>query len=351
MTITDIILRAFNNWDSAEELTQVAEFLESRNRLDLARVVAQRAIDIEPNRSLQPYLTLAFASMREPTVPPSEGRSALEKGYSATQSDVAKAWLAGVVIDDKDEIERLLQEVKLNESFEAQSALAEAYQWRGRMNDAYQIIKEFPQRYADVLYPEWGQYCALMLYLYRSGMEGINLEQDVLPHILRLKQEYNDDITFHFLHVRYHLVRKEYDSACEIAMASLQEFPDDETMMFTLAGIEEQRGNIEKAIHWCTRAIGAKPQYIGARLRLGGYYEKAGNTVMADMVMSEIPTANPAYGKGFIQYSYYLFRAGRDEQAVAIFTEGYTKLQEWEQQMVSQDEEGRILLQRMEQSM
>jgi tetratricopeptide (TPR) repeat protein len=350
MTINDLILHALNNWDSAEVVAQVAEYLESRNRLDLARKLAHRAIELDPQRSLQPYLTLAFASFRNPSVPQTEGRTALEQGYSATQSVVAKAWLAGVVVDDKDEIERLLAEVKSDDSFEAQSALAEAYQWRGRMNDAYQLIKEFPKRYADVLHPEWGQYCALMLYLYRSGMEGINLEHDVYPCIMRLKQEHYEDITYHFLHVRYHLVRKEYDSAYEVARSAIYQFPDDETMMFTLAGIEEQRGNSEQAIHWCTRAIGAKPQYIGARLRLGGYYEKAGNIMMADMIMDEIPLANPEYGKGFIQYAYYLFRIGRDEQAVTVFSEGYSKLQEWEQQMVSQDEEGRILLQRMEQN-
>lgn len=344
ITILSLIEKGYANWNNAKVLTEVADTLETLNRLNFALTFAKRAIELEPAASYEPYLTWSFVCFRSADIPEEEGQKALEEGYNATKSAVSRAWMAAVAKTDAD-ADQWLEEAKQDESFDAQAAIANAYSWRRKTNDAYQVLKTFPERFSNEGQPEWGSYCGMLMYLKQTGMDQ-DLERDVLPVIHKLLEVHPELPSNYNLLMRYHTVMGNHEAAREAALRCLAMFPDDETTMYTLAGIYEKLGDIETAKHWCSRAIGAKHSYVGARIRLAGYYEQDGNVELADSLMEEIPVVNPLYKFGSVRLAVYRLKRGKEEEAISLFREVYPTLQPWEQASVANNEQGKELLQK-----
>jgi len=343
-TILSIIERGYSNWNDATILTEVAELLDNLNRLNFAITFSKRAVELDPSGSHYAYLVWAFASFRTSETLPETGNAILAKGYAATSSPVLRAWMAAVA-ENEDDAKAWLSEVSNDTSFDTQVAVANAYSWRGKMNEAYQILKTFPERYAFDGNPEWGAYCSMLMYLKQSGMEQ-DLEKDVLPHIERLLSSNPNNPVHHSLLMKYHSVTNNLVLARDTALDCLNVFPDDETTMYTLAGIYEKLNDIPSAIHWCSRAIGAKNSYVAARIRLSGYYENVGNQDLADFLMYEIPKVNSTYSLGSIRLAIYLYRNGKEMEALSIFIEAFPKLKPWEQASISNNDIGKILMEK-----
>lgn len=340
-TICSLLERAYRHWDNAAILTAVADELGNRNRLDYSLAFAKRAIELAPTASVDAYLLAAFACFRDPVVPPDEGNKLLAQGYEATGSGAARAWQAAVA-DNEEDAQRWLEEARSDSSLDAQIAVAVALSWRGKSDESYNayctIAKNFP---ADTK-PEWGEYCSSMLYLKQQGKE-VDVEGDILPRAQSLIAAHPDTISHRLMLMRCYAVMGKRDEALEECRGILEDFPDDETTMVVLAGMYEKREDIESAILWCNRAIGAKYSYAGARIRLAGLYEKQGNIALAEQVMREVPVANPRYAYGAIELAYFLYRHGKEEEARNIFADAFPRLFAWEQGRVQQHEIGKVL--------
>ncbi len=330
-----MIARGIDNWDNPAVLTEVASFFDNGCRLDWSRRFAERAVELEP-RTIEAYLTYAFASLRDNAMPAETGPYFLTKGYELTSSVVLRAWRAAVS-DDETEFEAAIQAASADPSFEAQAAVANAYSWKGKLNEAYAILQDFPQKYEHGDQAEWGAYCGLLLYLASAGKD-IDTEQLVLPHIIRMIAARPDDISYRGLLIRFHAGRKDYSAAIEAARETLAHFPDDESTMYSLAGMYDKSGDIDRAMLWCARAVGAKYSYITARCKLASYYEQRGLNAVADELMREIPFANPDYHFGTMRLALYMQRTQRHEEALKWFKEAEPHLRPWERQSLQQDE-------------
>ena len=109
------------------------------------------------------------------------------------------------------------------------------------------------------------------------------------------------------------------------------QFPDEETAMCLLGQAHRELGNRDDAVECFSRAVGMKPNYVGARTELARLYEQEGNLDRAERILREAVKANPRYLGASIDLAALLARAERWDEAETILLDTWNRMQPWEQ--------------------
>ncbi len=340
-TVLSTIARALDNWDNAPVLAEAAAFLENASRFDWSRRFGERAIALDPYCSADLYVVLAYTHMRDIESSSELGQELITQAYENTKIPALRVWMAALS-DNEEDFDTWIAELSSDQSFEVQAAIANAYAWRGSFDEALLRNKNLAKNYSFDAQIEWATYCSNLMFLSERGKE-VDLQAEVLPIILQLIERYPSELAHRSMLIRYHNSQKNAQAAIDASLEALALFPDDETTMYNLAELYDKQEDIDRAMLWCTRAIGAKYSFVAARCRLASYYEKLSKPALADEVMFEIPRVNPNYHFGKIRLAIYLHRTGRTDEALPYFREAYPLLQVWETPGVWRNEHGKAL--------
>jgi tetratricopeptide (TPR) repeat protein len=341
-TIPDLIHDGFSHWNEPERLARIGSELESRTRLPQARIFLERAISLAPEHP-EPYSSLAFAYFRDAVNYSEEGENAMVDGIEATNSDVLKAWYAALQ-EDESIATLLIEEVRQSEDITVQFTLAGSLLWRGRTEESYALFQKTIARMPDGATPKGlDSYCSSMCWMSSQKPE-INLERDILPHVKNLIRTSPETYSFRALELQVFQVLKNWQRVKEIAHGILHDFRDEETTMLALAIAYEKLEQLDHAILWLNRAIGAKPSFVRARINLARIYESQEKLDLAEEIMREIPLAFPEYNFGKINLAMFLYRIGKHDEAIALFRATYSKLKPWEKTNAERSPEGKAML-------
>lgn len=344
ITINDLINDGYAHWNEPERLARIGAELESRSRLTQARVFLDRAIALDPLNP-EPYATLAFAYFRSPGNMSEQGENAMVDGIEATDSDFLKAWYVAFQ-EDESVATLLIEDVKNSPDLTVQFTLAGSLLWRGRNEESYNLYQKTLALVPEGATPKGlDSYCSSMCWMAGQHPE-INLEEDVLPIVKNLIRTAPDSYSNRAIELQIFQVLKNWEKVKETALSILREFPDEETTMLALAIACEKLGELDHAILWLNRAIGAKPSFARARVTLAKIYESQEKIALAEEVMREIPVAFPEYTFGNIQLAVFLYKNGKEDEATAIFRSAYGKLRPWEKSSAEQSPEGKAMLNR-----
>ena len=64
-TVEDLLIEAYSHWDDAETLARTGRELQSRTRLEAAREILTRAIELRPDSDPDSWARLSFAQFRD----------------------------------------------------------------------------------------------------------------------------------------------------------------------------------------------------------------------------------------------------------------------------------------------
>lgn len=343
--LTHLIHDGYSHWNEPERLAQIGAELESRTRLHEARTFLERAITLAPENP-EPYTSLAFAYFRDSVNHAEAGEKTLVDGIEATNSDILKAWYAAFQEDDSIAT-LLIEEVRPSDDISVQLTLAGSYLWRGLTDESYDLFRKTITLIPEGATPKGlDSYCSSMCWM-SSQKPDINLERDVLPHVKNLIRSSPESYSNRALELQVFQVLKNWEKVKDVALGILQDFPDEETTMLALAIAYEKLEDLDHAIIWLNRAIGAKPSFVRARINVAKIYEKQEKIELAEEIMREIPIANPDYNFGRINLSVFLYRIGKHDEALSLFRPAYSKLKPWEKTAVENSPEGKALIEKM----
>ncbi len=343
--LTHLIRDGYSHWNEPERLVQIGTELESRTRLQEARTFLERAIELAPENP-EPYTPLAFAYFRDSVNHAEEGEKTFVEGIEATNSDILKA--SYVAIQEDDSIATLLiEEVKSSDDISVQFTLAGSLLWRGLTDESYDLYQRTITMVPVGATPKGlDSYCSSMCWMI-SQKPDINLERDVLPHVKNLIKSSPESYGNRALELQVFQVTKNWEKVKEVALGILRDFPDEETTMLALAIAYEKLEDLDRAIIWLNRAVGAKPSFVRARIHVAKIYEKQEKIELAEEIMREIPIANPDYNFGRINLSIFLYRIGKHDEALSLFRSAYSKLKPWEKTGVENSPEGKAMIEKM----
>jgi tetratricopeptide (TPR) repeat protein len=366
-TIAELLTLAYSNWDNAELLGRIGTELESRSRLEAARDVLGRALELAPFAHPEWYLSLAFAHFRDVSNISGEGERILIDAIEDTDSDFLKAAYLSVLEGDTgaDEgIADLIEYLAESNNLSVRFALGHSLLWRGDAETSLVMLREAIAALPDDTSNDAASlavplgldmYCGAMNWMRGQGHD-IDLRSEVLPVLRRLIAAHPHVYNYRALTIQLFQTLRDYAAVRDTAHETLAVFPDEETTMVALASAYEKLGSdalqntsdsqtySQMAVLWYNRAIGAKPSYARARQMLGRLYERRGELVLAEQVFREIPIAFPAYTLGRLELSYFLHRTGRTSEALSLFRYGYDHLKTFEKSGVEQHPEGKMLL-------
>ncbi len=336
-TIADLVRQAYSNWNDPAILSRAGRELHDRNRLDLAREILDRAVELDPGDT-EAWAHLAFAYMRG--FKPQEGFDIFRRAIERTGSDFLRATFAGLT-PDKAEQARLLEEVRGNDDPAVRAAAASVRHAAGDAA-AFQEMR----RLTDDPHARETWLWAVMMARWRGGAKDVDIRTEAVPLADRVIEEHSDRINGYWLKAHLLLAAEDWDGARAAAEEALARFPDEETMMFVRGRGFKERGDLDRAAQCFARAIGMKPSFAGARTELGKVYEAQGRFDLAEEVFREIPGANPGYAGGATSLALFLSRRDRWEEAESIFLEAWGRLQPWQQARVKQQPANAALLAR-----
>jgi tetratricopeptide (TPR) repeat protein len=353
-TISDLLALAYtllpnNDKRSAEELGRIGIELESRSRLAHARVILERALQIDPLAHPEWYLSLAFAHFREVAGNfAADGERIIIDGIEETDSDFLKAsYLSVLEGGDSAELADMIDYLATSDDVAVRFALGHSLLWRGEQERALTLLRETVEMLGEgEVSLGLDSYCGAMNWMRGQGM-AIDLEHEVLPYLERLIHFAPNVYNYRALKIQMYQTLKQYDKVKAAALQALETFPDEETTMVALASACEKLGNDNSAILWYNRAIGAKPSYARARIMLGRLYERLGIMPQAEQVFREIASAFPEYYAGKLEIAYFLKRIGKNAEATSLFRYAYDHLKTFEKAAVEQHPEGKQFMAEM----
>ncbi len=325
-TIEDLLSEACCNWDNPGVLARTGREIQHRNRLDHARRILHRAVKLDPTGDVDAWKYLAFAYYRD--MKSEEGAEVLRNGIAATGSDSIKATLAGFS-DDEEEKARLCGELAETTVPGAQAGLL----WRrfhaGEAAEAIEALETLRTEY-----PDDGDVRDTMLWMYifarqRNAIEGLDLHEKAIPMAKAKIGEEPESIYGHTLLVWMLTVEKDWDGVLAGTSDALAIHPDDETMMQWRGQAYRENGDLPRAMACLNRAIGMKSSFVGSRVDLARLHESREEFDLAEEILREIPTANPAYAAGPISLALFLTRRERFEEAEKLIIEAWPKLPRW----------------------
>lgn len=317
-TIQDLLHEAWQHPDDAAALSRIGRELQSRSRLEEARDLLERAVDLAPG-DVEAWADLSytfFRSMRE-----EEGRDALRRGIEATGSDILKAVLAN--FSSGDEAEALWKELAASPLPGVQASHASHRFWAGDKDEALASLRALVQEHEADPHVRDAFLWTLIGARARDAVEGLDLHAEGLPTAQALVDEEPDSVRGHWFRLQMLHAEKDWAGLLAETEAALARFPDEETTMLFRARAHRELGDRERARNWMLRAIGAKPSYVGARIELGRLHEAMDDLEAAEEVFREIGVANPAYRAGPVSLALFLARHERWDEAEPVFLEAW----------------------------
>lgn len=339
--IAELVREAYSRWDDAETLSRAGRELHDRNRLDLARAVLERAVELDPG-DVDAWAHLAFARMRG--FEPQKGFDTLRRGIERTGSDLLRTTLAGFT-PDKEEKARLLQQVAGNDEPAVRISAASVRHASGDAA-AFPEMRRLAEEHPDDADVRETWLWAVMNARWRGGAKDVDIRTAAVPLAERTIEERPDRVNGYWMKAHLLVADQDWDGALAAASEALERFPDEETMMFVRGRAFKEKGEPDRAIACFARAIGMKPSFAGARTELGKVYEALGKLDLAEEVFREIPRANPAYAGGAVSLALFLGRRGRWDEAESVFLDAWGKLQPWQQARLKQQPDNAELLAR-----
>jgi tetratricopeptide (TPR) repeat protein len=352
-TITKLLATAYQRWNDAQELGSIGMELETRSRLEEARHLLGRALELDPVSHPEWYLSLAFAHFRDVGSLSAEGERILIDGIEETDSDFLKAAYLSVLEADGGSqamIDDLIAYLRESDDVSVRFALGYSLLWRGDSEAAIDLLRQSVALLEEHDVPlGLDLYCGALNWMYAQHMPAlsVDLATEVAPYLERMINQKPQVYNYRALKIQMYQTLRSYAAVVETARQTLSLFPDEETTMVALASALEKLGDDEQAVLWYNRAIGAKPSFARARVMLSKLYERRGNTTLAESVLREIPTAFPEYTLGRLEIAYFLYRHGKTDEALSLFQYGYDRLKTFEKSAVEQHPEGALLLEEL----
>ncbi len=340
-TIDSLLAAALVRWDDAKALARIGRELQDRNRLAHARTVLRRALAIDPKVDPEAWEQLAYACYRG--YDHGAGDMALREGLAATGSDSLRSTLMNFT-EDKEEAKRLRAELESTASPVARASLSWKRLEAGEYEPALAEVKAI-----HAANPGDAEIRGMLLWVYlsarRAGKCG-DLREEAVPLADAAIREAPDRIYGWIMKLMCLSVEKDHDGIIATAREALARFPDEESVMQHLGRAHREKGDVERAVLWLNRAIGAKPSFAGARVDLGRLYEKQGRLDLAEEVFREMPAANPDYPMAPVSLALFLTRQGRLPEAEDVFVAAWPRLVSWQRDAVKSNPEAAPLLAR-----
>ncbi|MHC4471732.1 MAG: tetratricopeptide repeat protein [Planctomycetota bacterium] len=340
-TVEHLIRAAYSHWDDPDLLSHLGRELHDRNRLDFAKEVLERALELNADDQ-EAWTHLSFAHYR--SFDDEEGSATLRRGIEATDSDVIKATLVGFT-SDEEESERLRAELESSEVPSIRSSLIQKRFWQGE-KEAYDELRALLEEHPDD--PDTRDSFLWLLFAAknRGMLDEVDIREEGVP-LAELKiAEDPDGISGYWMLAQMYVGEKDWDGVLVVAERALRRFPDEETIMQLAGRALREGGDHDRAIGLLSRAIGAKPSFAGARIDLGKIYEQQGNLELAEEIFREIPVANPDYAAGPLSLALFLGRQERWEEAEKIFRATWPSVPTWYRGMLKGNPDAKPLLER-----
>jgi len=341
-TVEDLLRRMGEVWDDPAALGAVGRELHDRNRLDHARAALEHALEGDPSDA-ESWAHLSYCHFR--SLADGDGMEVLRRGFEATDDSRLLAVLSHFT-PDADEKERLKATLAERDDPYAKAGIL-AHRANGddprAALDAMSALADAHPDEAEVHH----QLCWTLLGLRsRNATPGLDLRQVGIPVADRLIARDPHAVMPHWMKVQMLLAEKDWPAVLDATEEALARFPDEETQMQFRARALRETGDLDGAVHWYARAIGAKPSFAGARVELGKLYEQLGKPELAEFLFRELPRANPAWPLAPISLALFLTRQGRVEEAESLFLDAWPGLHEMYRRSIREHPDARALLER-----
>jgi tetratricopeptide (TPR) repeat protein len=343
-TIDQLLQEAYTHWGDAPVLHRTGRELQDRNRLDHARTVLRRALELDDTNT-DGWAYLAYTYLRR--FAQEEGLGVLREGIAATDADSLRATLVGFT-DDDEERRRLEQELEGTQDPGAQAGQLWSRFREGEAEEALAGMRELRQAHPD--HPDLRDMFIWMLMAgVRSGsVSPEQIRTEGFPIAEERIAADPDAVSGYTLKIGLHELIQDWDGVMQETVRALARLPDEETLMQLRGRAHQQLGDLDRAVAWYSRAVGAKPSFVGARVELGKVYEQQERYELAEEIFREIPVVNPGYAPGRMSLALHLTRRGQLDEAETIARETWPQLAPWFQEALRQNPDARPLLERME---
>lgn len=341
-TIETLLAGSQEAWDDAQILRGYGRELHDRNRLDHARRVLERVLELEPQDAESwAYLSYAcFRSLRD-----QEGREVLRRALESTTDTTVVSALSHFT-DDDDERTRLKAALEKDHSPSARASLLGHRMWAGEPAEALEALRSLAAEHPEDEEVRSQLLWSLLGLKGRQLLEGLDLSRDGAPLAEKTIRSRPNEVHGYWMKAQMYLAERDWDGVLDTTERALSLFPDEETMMQYRARALAETGNTAEAMHWYSRAIGAKPSFAGARVELGKLYEREGRMELAEQVLREIPEANPDYVLGPVSVALFLARRERWEEAERVFLDVWPRIPAMWQASVRNNPDAHALLER-----
>lgn len=347
-TILDLVDRGLTHWDDAAVLVSVGAELEERSRFVQARPFLERAIALDPEGQPKAYIHLTYSYFRDNSQDGGEkGIEILRKGLAATQSDLIRAILGGVLgPDESAEAVDLLRDATEHHRDVHPLTIAAIWMWRGGADHALEIMGDVHEAIATALAsndPDLMSDVAGLCFRLRL-MEKLELDTaDIEPLHDECMQIAPERFSSYSVPMMIYRGTEQWEQLGRVCMMALRYMPDEETVMHNLAIANRELGDLRHAEKWYQRAIGAKPSFAGARLGLAKLLESQERIDEALEIAREVPMTNPGYALGTLQAAVILDRHGYSDEAVTLVQGAKDRIASWMHHVIERDEQLRAL--------
>jgi tetratricopeptide (TPR) repeat protein/catechol 2,3-dioxygenase-like lactoylglutathione lyase family enzyme len=343
-TVPDLLREAHEHWSEARRLASIGRRLQGRARFEDARRVLERSLALDA-RDAEAWAQLAYVHLR--SLRDEEGRATLRRGVDATGS----SWLETVLAEFADAEEgRLVWEKVAGDTDPPVVAARLAHRFSST-EDKAQALDELLALQAAHPDDRRVRDSALWI-LYSAASQKAVPERDLVglarPLIeAAIEADPLGPGGWWFL-CQFLQLAGDWPGLLDATARGLAHLPDDETLMQLRGRAWRESGDVDRAVAWFQRAIGAKPSFAGARVDLGRLYETTGRIELAEEVFREIPLANPAYAAGPVSVALFLARQGRMEEARPMFASAWPRLHPFFQAGLRRNPEASALLSAVE---
>ena len=340
-TIEQLLHEAYTHWDDGPRLARLGCEIHDRNRLDHARRVLRRAVELAPDDA-DAWAHLGYAHFR--SLDDEGGREVLRRGIEATGSDALKTTLAS--FSEGAEAEQLRAGLQETTDLGARASLLSARFWAGEKDDALQGLKDLVAAHPDADDPADTLLWLLIRARNSNAIEGLDLHDEGVPLVDARIARRPDEVGAWSLKLMMLAAEKDWAGVLETTKDALARFPDEESVMQLRARAFRETGDEERAVLWFNRAIGAKPSFAGARIELARLYERQGKLDLAEEVFRDLQVANPDYAFSPLGLALFLSRRERWEEAESLFLGAWRGLPEFLKPAVLGNPDAQPLLER-----
>jgi len=327
-TIPELVRKAWSHWDDAAVLTEAGVELHERNRLETAREVLARAVELDADNG-EAWEHYAYTYLRD--LQPEKGLEILRGAAEKTGSESLQLTLAAFT-SDNDERKRLMEGLEASDDPNVQAGLA-SIRSRFGDKDALDQIRTLQREHSDHADIRMS---LLWNFLTRkaSGQSDFDVREEAVPLADAAIAAKPARIMGYWMRNQLWTAQKDWNALRDSAQETLAQFPDDETAMYLLGRAHRELGENTRAADALSRAIGMKASYAGARVELAKVFEAQDKPERAEQVLREAIVANPRFNGSPLSLAAFLGRQERWEESDSLAVETWNKMADWEKQRV-----------------